>query len=101
MCRGGLTCRTSQCWKGKWIGDFETLSSEIGIWPEKTNTQPPPARPRFVQVATKRKSISNSYILLSAHKFLNQGTIVEQVHRTLVVVREGDGRIDAEVAIQI
>lgn len=32
-----LSCLTSQCLRGRRIGDLETLQSEIRIWSEKTN----------------------------------------------------------------
>lgn len=30
-------CLTSQCLRGRRIGDLELLQSEIGIWSDKTN----------------------------------------------------------------
>ena len=32
-----LSCMTSQCLRGRRIGDVEFLDSEIGVWSEKTN----------------------------------------------------------------
>ena len=32
-----LSCMTSQCLRGRRIGDVEFLASEIGVWSEKTN----------------------------------------------------------------
>jgi hypothetical protein len=34
-----LSCMTSQCLSGRRIGDVELLSSEIGIWSEKTSAK--------------------------------------------------------------
>jgi hypothetical protein len=34
-----LSCLTSQCLRGRRIGELETLQSEIGIWSDKTNAK--------------------------------------------------------------
>ena len=34
-----LSCLTSQCLRGRRIGDLATLRSEIGVWSEKTNAK--------------------------------------------------------------
>jgi DDE superfamily endonuclease len=34
-----LSCLTSQCLRGRRIGDLELLQSEIGIWSDKTNAK--------------------------------------------------------------